>query len=497
MTPNDMSLEKYMLVLRNHARMIGGIFIFAIAIAGAITYITPKTYTATVLLNFDFKGANPVDNRGRSVLTEDTYIQTHVGIIKSQSVAQQVERSLSEYESGRLIDALQAENTIFDENIARIKGAIKRLFSGRPQRQQVSDQAGGYIESLDVSSAYSWLAQTISYRLSVDPRFNSRIVELSYTSTDPQIAAMMANRFAEAYIATNLQMVIEPARKTTAWFDAQLKSLRKKLEVAQAELTAYQQQEGIVSSDERLDTESSRLQDLSTRLVEAQQVTRNAVTEQRKLQEILSGGGSLMTIEAVSDNSVIQSIKGEIRTLEAGIAQMSSSLGKNHPRYKQMNSELQAAKGRLSREVKAITNGIDNNVALTQAREKDLETALADQKRLVLDLKAEHDNIAVLKRNVESAQATYNAALNEMNTTSMQSMIDQTNVSVIDPANVPRSHSSPQVTRNLILGAFSGLLLGIGLAIFLEIFVRRVHSRDDLVNEIGIPMLGHLKKVSQ
>ena len=96
---------------------------------------------------------------------------------------------------------------------------------------------------------------------------------------------------------------------------------------------------------------------------------------------------------------------------------------------------------------------------------------------------------------METAQATYNAALTQLNTTSMQSMVDQTNVSIVDRANIPGRHSSPDVVKNLVFGVIGGLILGIGLAVLMEMFSRRVHSREDFTVELGIPMLGHLKKV--
>jgi len=491
MVQSELSLEKYFLIVRTHARLIASIFLGAVLLAAIITYITPKKYTATVLLNFDFKGANPVDSQGRA-LTEDTYILTQVSIIKSQHVAQVVEDGMSDYEKKRLISALQAENTVIDNAIGTVRSSLSALFSHSDDKPPTD---AGSAQSLDVKSAYSWLAQIIGYNLAVDPRFNSRIVELSYSSTDPQVAALMADKFANAYIKTNLQMVIDPARKTTAWFDEQLKSLRKKLEVAQAALTQYQQEQGIVTSDERLDTENSRLQKLSEQYVEAQQATRNAETEQLKMQELMSQGKSVLALEALHSNPVVQNVQTEIRQLEAKMVEISSSLGANHPTYKRVKSELAAARARLSAEIKSITNGIDNRLELARAREKDLIGAIAKQKEVVLALKFEHDKISVLERDMQSAQATYNSALNEMNTTSMQSMIDQTNVSIVDSANVPRHHSSPKAMRNLAVGAFLGLLLGVGLAVLLELFVRRVHSKDDLLLELGIPMLGHLKKV--
>jgi uncharacterized protein involved in exopolysaccharide biosynthesis len=113
----------------------------------------------------------------------------------------------------------------------------------------------------------------------------------------------------------------------------------------------------------------------------------------------------------------------------------------------------------------------------------------------VLGLKNEHDQIAVLEREVESAQATYNAALNQLNTTSMQSLVDQTNVSIIDRANIPSSHATPRILLNLAIGVFGGLLLGVGLALFLELIVRRVHTNEELIDWLDIPLLGNLKNV--
>lgn len=491
MTPNEMSLEKYFLVVRNHAQIIAAIFFGCIVLAGVVTYLTPKMYTATILLNFDFTGTNPVDSKGRA-LTQATYITTQVGIIKSQNVGQRVEDSLTEYERERLISALEAQNTVINNFINWIKSAIATAFE-LTSGYNGNANTVGVGEVLDVRSAYGWLAQMVGSNLKVDPQFNSRIVKLSYSSTDPQIAALMVDRFANAYLETNLQMIIDPARKTSVWFDEQLKSLRKKLESAQSALTVYQQESGIVSSDERLDTENSRLQELSGRLVQAQHETREALTEQKKLNEILESGRSVMTFEPVFNNSVVQNIKAEIRSLEAEIVEISSVLGENHPKYKRINSELKAARSRLAKEIRAITDGIGNRVELARSRETDISVALEQQKNLVLSLKYERDKIAVLKRGVESAQATYNAALEQKNTTSMQSMIDQPNVSIVDHANVPSHHSSPRTIKNLLLGSFIGLLLGIGSVVLIEVFVRRVHSKDDLLLEFGVPLLGHLK----
>ncbi len=505
MTPNEITLEKFLLILRMHARLIAILFGVSVLSAVVMTLLTPNMYTASATLNFDMKGINPlVDNRG-SIFSEASYITTQIGIINSNNVAQEVEQSLTDYERDRLIESLNAQRSFFDRLSTNVTENISSLFSGDEPPPDVDEVPTSPIvvdtqetteqESLEIRSAYNWLVRRIGYDLSVQPIFNTRIVEISYTSTDRQIAALMADRYTKAYITTNLKMMTDPARKTKLWFDEQLNFIRARLEKAQTRLTKYQRQEGIVSSDERYDTESARLQDLSKLLVDAQRETRNAVTERQKLKEVLASEGSVMTSSAIANNPVIQNIKADIRSLESDLVEISSSLGRNHPKHKRIRSELAATNTRLKKEIQSIIDGTNSTAGLASAREADLSRALEKQKQLMLDLKSERDTIMVLKREVDSSQSAYNAALNEMNTTSMQSMVDQTNVSVVDPANVPNSPSSPDMSRNLALGALIGLVLGVGIALLKEMIARKVHSKDDLIREIGVPLLGHLKKV--
>jgi uncharacterized protein involved in exopolysaccharide biosynthesis len=147
----------------------------------------------------------------------------------------------------------------------------------------------------------------------------------------------------------------------------------------------------------------------------------------------------------------------------------------------------------LNGEIQSITDGIANAADLAEQREHNITQAMEEQKKLVLNLKGEHDRIAVLQREVESARTTYHAALDQLSTTSMLSMVNQTNVSIVDHATIPSKPATPKVLKNLAIGAFGGLLLGVGMALFMGVFVRRIHSEEDLCSGIGVPLLGHLK----
>ena len=102
--------------------------------------------------------------------------------------------------------------------------------------------------------------------------------------------------------------------------------------------------------------------------------------------------------------------------------------------------------------------------------------------------------MAVLLREVESAQRIYDNALLRYGQTSLESQSGQTEISVLNPATPPLKHSSPKILINIVLSLFLGGLLAVGCAIAVEMLDRRVRSADDLAQLMTIPVLAALVK---
>ena len=319
--------------------------------------------------------------------------------------------------------------------------------------------------------------------LEVQPSRESTLIQVNYKGADPQFAATVANAFAQAYIQTNLELRVEPARLTTTWFDEQIKQLRDNLEKAQAKLSAYQKEQGVVASDERIDVETARLAELSSQFVVAQAQTYDSVSRRNQSHEALAD---------VMNNPMVQGLKADLARSEIKLSEMESKFGKNHPQYQRLQTEVDTLRGKLDTEIKTATQTVSTTARLSQQRESDLRGALAAQKARVLSTKQKRDEMSVLLRDVENAQQLFDQATRRNGQTRLESQTTHTDIAVLNRAVPPVKHSSPKILLNLMLSLVLGSVLGLGLGFLMEMIDRRIRSEQDLVEALDIPLLGVL-----
>lgn len=221
------------LMVRARYGLIVITLLITLATTAIVTDMLPRQYVATTSLVLNSGEHNPFDVPGATAKATSTFLATQLDIMQSRSVALKV------------VDALS--------------------LTGDPRAQVAFSEAGGEEKSLR-----EWLADQLLVNLSVEPSRDSRVVSIGYRSTDPRLAADTANAFAQAYIATTLDMMTDPAKRNAEWFDQQLDVIRERVLKSQSRLTAFQQKHGIISLDERLDTETNRLNELSRTYVQVQ-----------------------------------------------------------------------------------------------------------------------------------------------------------------------------------------------------------------------------------
>lgn len=408
----------------------------------AVALQLPKQYSATTSVLVDVKSPDPI-----AAMLMPSSLSTQVDIINSERVARKVVKML-------------------------------RLDDSPVVRQQWTEATKG-MGRLDV-----WLADRLLKGLQVRPGRDSNIISISYNGADPGFAAAIANTFAQAYIETTIELKVELARQYALWFGDQGKTLRENLEKTQSRLSAYQQEKGIVARDEQLDTETAKLNELSSQLTLVQAQTYDALSKQKL-------GGAADTLPEVMQNTLITGLKSDIARQEARLQETAINLGKNHPLYQRMQSEISALKQKLEAETRHVTRGFSTSRTVGKDMESELKTAIAAQKRKLLGLKNERDELAVLQRDVDAAKNAYDTVTTRFNQTTLASQSTQTNVSVLTTAVEPLEPSFPKPLRATVLMAIAvGVVLGVGAAMMLEMLDKRVRSVHDLAEMLQLPVLG-------
>ncbi len=450
-----MNFYLFLSALRARFSVFALLLAVTVLAASAVSLMLPKSYTATVSLLVDAKEEQSLSNALRPLILPQermNYMQTQMDVLTSEKVARMVVRDL-------------------------------KLAESPTARAAFEDDGGG------VGSIEDWLGENLLKKLKVETS-QSSIIQVSYSSRDPRFSAAVANAFAKAYIDTMLELRVEPTRQAADWFDEQLKSLRANLEEAQAKLTDYHRRRGIVSADEHFDVENTRLGELSAQVGRAQEQTLQWKTREQQARDALEQGRSPDRLPEVLDNPFIQKLKADLLHGEAKLQELATRYGANHPQYQSQFSENQSLREKLDAEMKKIVAGIENSTRQSSQREADSRKAMAVQRARVLDLKENRNELTVLKRNVESAERAYDTAMQRYVVSQVDSRASQTNVTVLNPAVVPRKASSPKVVLNIALSVVVGMMLGIGIVVLMEMFDRRVRTRSDL--DLDVPLLAVL-----
>ncbi|WP_271008690.1 chain length determinant protein EpsF [Paucibacter sp. B51] len=444
-----MTFSQFVAVLRARWRLISGVFAAAMVIAVALSLLLPKQYTAVASVVVDSK-PDPFSAMGYPSLVTPAFMATQVDIIQSERVAMKVVRMLN----------------LTDVPVIR-------------EQWKEATEGQGSIEA--------WLAGNLQKQMDVKPSKESSVISVAYKAGDPKFAAAMANAFVKSYLATVIELKVDPAKQYSSFFDTRAKEARETVEAAQAKLSAFQNEKGIVNSDERLDVETARLNELSSQLVAIQALASESVSRNEQ-----ATGASADRMAEVLGNANVSSLKADLSRQEARMKELSTRLGERHPQVAELKASIDELRVKIAEEVRRVTGGVGVTSTINRQRESKLRAELEAQRQKVLHLKQVRDEVAVLQRDVEHAQRAFDLVQQRLNQSSLESQSTQSNINELTMAMPPLQPSSPNLLLNMILGVIGGVLLGVLVAFIRELSDRRTRCVDDLQEVLGIAVIGVL-----
>ncbi len=439
-----MNLSHFLAVLR--ARWLSAVIVFVIVFSGAILYLVfaTRVYTATASILVDAK-PDPVSSMlygGAS----PAQINTQIEILRSDRVALRVAQNL------KLAD--------------------------------LADMRSAWASAKSGLTIQEWLTEVVESGL--DPRVvsaGSNVINISYRSADPRFAATVANAYVQAYLETSIELRVDPAKQYSGFFTDQQKDARTALEAAQNKLSAFQKEKGIIGTDDKFDLEMSRLTALTQELVAIQTARVDASTRQGQI-------GNAGQLSEVLSNGTVSGLKNDLSAAELKLQELSSRYGDKHPQVQEARAAVSEIKQKIARATSDVTGAIGVDARVSHAREAEIQAAVDAQRTKVLTLKETRDQGAVLARDVDNAQRSYDLVYNRASQTNLESQNRQSNATVISQATTPSNPSSPKLLSVLLIGFVGAVGLGLGMALLLEQLDKRMRTTSDAFDFLGLPVIG-------
>ncbi len=471
--PQGFDVYKYLRILSKYRWLVLGSALATLILAAVITFLMTPVYRATSSIQIDREAMNVV-NVG-TLQQDDTgpsteFYQTQYELLSSRSLAERVVSTLG-----------LVNNKAFESNRGAVSPItmVKNLIFGAPPEEKAPDLDSRTTKTVDALKSI----------LSVSPVRGSRVVKISVNHTDPQMAAKLANGYAEAFIADNLDRRYDASSYARKFLEERLQQLKVKLEDSEKQLVQYAEQQGIINLDDKRTLSGSDLEAINSKLTDArnERVKQELLWEEAKRTD---GFG----LQEILDSKTIQ----ENRTLRAQLAATyQQKLGIYKPAFPEMvqlRNQIKELDRQAQTEIQAIKDAIEARYNASRRAEEELQGQLDATKNQVVDQRNRSIQYNILQREVDTNRTLYDGLLQRYKEIGISGAVGTNNVSVVDRAIVPGRPSSPKLVLNLALGLLSGLLAGILLALGIDYLDDSFKAPEDVEREIGLAVVGVIPK---
>jgi capsular exopolysaccharide synthesis family protein len=452
----------YWRVIWNRRWVIVGVFITVSIIVGIRVFRSQPVYKATGTMAIEparqqvvvgIQGFTPGDQS----VYEGRLIQMQLDILQSRRLAERVidRLKLGEYpEFARSPAATEAEK--------------------EKQRSQLID---AFLARLNVERPK-------------DDLFGKRVIRVSFSSTDPRLAAQVVNRLFETFIDYNREENARAVEFAADWLTKQLAELEGKVQKSKDALLKYQQSTELLNPGETDGKGESnpaleRFGTLNTQLAEAESARISAEILLRLARE----GGPEALPGTVSD-PLLEALKQERAKREAELSQLRTVYQDTASPVKQLQQQLAGLDDRIKQAKQTQVERIEKEYRLADERVRALTATVEKQRAEILKQNRDALQFNLLKRETDVDEKLFQMLSERLREAGlMRSLTPNSNIRIIDRAETPLLPTDSKRSA-LLVGAIMALALGLGLGFLLEYLDDSVKTVEDVERLLKLPSLG-------
>jgi succinoglycan biosynthesis transport protein ExoP len=333
--------------------------------------------------------------------------------------------------------------------------------------------------------------------LSVEPVKETRALRISFTHTDPKIAAEVTNAVANTFLDRNFENKTEKFRGAAKWLDESTRKLKAKVEEADQALTNYTRQHGIFATDKDGTLTTAKLSSLHAQLLRAQsdRMLKQSLYEEVKehrVEKLPEAYADMLfkTAPKVAD------LQRQLSDLQTQLAELSAKYGSDNPKVVETQLKISAIKGQIAESGKSLEEKVKNEYERAVRDEDMLKAALGQAKGEAIQQNQDAIQYNLLKGDVDTNKTLYQDFLNKSNQAQAQVVEQQNNLRVIEPAQVPGFPVGPRRMFTILVGLLLSTGAGVGLAFLLDYLDNTIKTVEDVSRYAQLPALSVVPAVT-
>jgi capsular exopolysaccharide synthesis family protein len=436
----------YWHVLLKRSSTILGIALSLAAIVAVFSYFMTPVYRATTRL--EIEPETPLlqsQNDYQRVDADDGFIQTQIQILKGETLAWQTIQQL-----GLASKLIPSPQLLTKEEIEQHKLELIQAFQNHV-----------YVELLP----------------------KTRMLSVSFESSDPQLSAQVANALANAYLDYNFRQKYDAIRRS-GWMDQQVADLKNEVEKSQQALVTYERAHNIATTADKQTVEDQMLADVSRDLAASQS---DLFQKQSLYQQVLANRGQMASL--VHDD-LLQKLEETLADLKQQYTQAKSQYGPNFPKAVRLQLEIDESQAQIEHEQNRMIDRIRNDYNAAHDRELLASAAVAHQKQEVETLHQALVQDNILQHEFETNQHLYQSMLERLKDATVSATLRSANIHLVDGALPPRLAIRPRKTFYTMSALSAGIILGIVVAFARDKLDSSIKNTEDAEALMVSPALG-------
>ncbi len=343
-----------------------------------------------------------------------------------------------------------------------------------------------------------------SNHLKVKPLPGTRLIEISYLSPDPKLAAAVVNKLTQSLIDYSFQTRFDVTNQAAGWLSGQLGDLRQQSEQLQKQVNDLESRSGVyslgtVDSQGRNQTYSDvleKLQQATTAVSQAEQnrILRGAIVHAADSgdAEMLSGlAGNSMNGAAVNNSlTVIQNLRGQEATEQATLQQAEAKYGRAYPKLEELRGNIAGLQRSIQQEIERLKGRAKSDYDDAVGAEAETRSQYNGLKAQADTLNNKSIDFAILRQEADQSRDLYQELLKKFKEAGVLEGLKGSTITVVDPGRIPGKPARPNIPLYMAIAIAGGFFIGCCLALVVEAMDNKINTIADVERISGGNLIG-------